>query len=357
MADLFNQTYYGNTIGTWALSFGLILLFFIVGRALYWFIGRYIKKLTANTETKLDDILVDQMEEPIVAFIVLFGSSYALNILTLSDNVSQFFENGFSFALTIIIAWLILRVYEAIHEEYIIPFTEKTESDLDDQLLPIMRSGIRVLVISLGIIVGLNNAGYDVGTVLAGLGIGGLAFALAAQDTVANIFGGITIFLQRPFSIGDYILWEDQWLKAEEIGLRASTFRDREYSHKVIVPNSKFTTNKIINASAFPGQHEYVTFTLSHKNSTAKVERAMELMHEIPANHPEASLDITRIDAIRLEGIDLRLGFVSASYPDRQRIKTEVMLEVLKQFELNEIELAVPKMTYVEIQAPDTIYG
>lgn len=92
------------------------------------------------------------------------------------------------------IAWAITRTIEALIDHYLVPVIEKSESDLDDQLLPILRKALKVTVWIMAIIIGFNNAGYDVGAIVAGLGIGGLAFALAAQDSV-KIFLVVLRFL------------------------------------------------------------------------------------------------------------------------------------------------------------------
>ena len=76
--------------------------------------------------------------------------------------------------------------------------------------MPVVRTGVRATLWTLGVIIALDNVGYNVGTILAGLGIGGLAFAFAAQDTVSNVFGGITILLQHPFQIEDVIILDDR---------------------------------------------------------------------------------------------------------------------------------------------------
>ena len=107
------------------------------------------------------------------------------------------------------------------------PLAEKTETDLDDQLLPIVRKRHKLAIWSLGIIVALNNAGYDVGALLAGLGIGGLALAMAAKDTVSNIFGGVTIFTDQPFV--HQRAHQDRGLRrgGQEIGMRSTRLQTR----------------------------------------------------------------------------------------------------------------------------------
>ena len=92
------------------------------------------------------------------------------------------------------IAWAITRTIEALIDHYLVPVIEKSESDLDDQLLPILRKALKVTVWIMAIIIGFNNAGYDVGAIVPGLGIAGLAFALAAQDSV-KIFLVVLRFL------------------------------------------------------------------------------------------------------------------------------------------------------------------
>ena len=121
------------------------------------------------------------------------------------------------------------------------------------QILPLIRTIIKLIIWSLGLLIGLKNAGFDVGAMLAGLGIGGLAFALAAQDTVSNMFGGITIFLQRPFKVDDLIMFEGKEMIVKEIGLRATRLTDESYGHTIYIPNSMFTGGIITNISAEPG--------------------------------------------------------------------------------------------------------
>ncbi len=117
---------------------------------------------------------------------------------------------------------------DAVVEEYVVPIAEKSESDFDDQVLPIMRKGIRAVIWIMGIIIGMDNLGIDITAMIAGLGIGGLALALAAQDMVKNIFGGIMIFLDKPFKIGERIQIDGFDGTVEEVGLRSTRVRTLE---------------------------------------------------------------------------------------------------------------------------------
>jgi len=284
MFDFLNTTYYGNTIVQWSIAIGLILLSVVLGRTLYWILGRWVKYLTRKTETKLDDIIIDMIEEPLVLILILVGVRFSLNTLNLTGWLAEFVGKGFNFVIPVIAAWLVVRVYNAIHEEYLIPLTAKTETDLDDQLLPIIKKGVMIGVLALGVVIGLNNAGYNVAAILAGLGIGGLAFALAAQDTVSNFFGGITIFLQKPFAIGDRIevVGIDGWVT--EIGIRSSTVTNF-YGQKNVIPNRMIVDNPVKNIDTQTAYWVKMNLHFRHDTSAEKIELAMKLLDEIVAGN------------------------------------------------------------------------
>ena len=104
---------------------------------------------------------------------------------------------------------------------YILPLTERSKTDFDNQIYPIVKKSVIYIIWAIGIIVGLNNAGYNVGAILASLGIGGLAMAMAAKDTVSNFFGGITIFTDKPFKVVDRIKIAGLDGTVTELGLRS----------------------------------------------------------------------------------------------------------------------------------------
>ncbi|MCP4450585.1 MAG: mechanosensitive ion channel [Planctomycetes bacterium] len=202
---MMSKTFYGNTVLQWIIAFSIITGAMILGKCLYWLIGKTVKKLASKTKTRLDDILVDMLEEPFVLAVIIGGTWYGIKFLTLSAMAATTVDKAFQGLIIVNAAWLLSRLFDALVEEYLIPFVKQTESDLDDQLVPVIRKSIKLSVWIIAIIMALDNAGYEVFSILAGLGIGGLAFALAAQETVGNFFGSIAIFTDKPFKVGDRI--------------------------------------------------------------------------------------------------------------------------------------------------------
>jgi len=237
--NFWNAVYYGNTFGTWAVAFLTILFFILLSRTAYYAIGKWAKRLTARTTNQLDDLLIDKLEEPAALLIVLAGVQFALTMLTLDNGIGGFIHSAYHLLLALTVAWMLARTYAAIQETYLMPIARKSDTNIDDQLLSLLGSGSQIIIYSLAILIGLNNAGYNVGAILAGLGIGGLAFALAAQDTVANLFGGIMIFIQRLFKVGDRIEIGDFSGYVVAIGVRSTTIQTLT-GRLVVVPNRMF---------------------------------------------------------------------------------------------------------------------
>lgn len=280
MKEFFEKTFYSNTITDWLIAFGIIVGAIVLAKIVYWIFGRFIKKLTSRTKSKLDDIIVDMIEEPIIFALIIAGVWYGLNTLNMSPGVTDFLQKVYYVLIIINIAWLFARLIDALIEEYLVPLVEKSDSSLDDQLLPILRKAIRITIWVIAIIVALNNAGYDVGAVIAGLGIGGLAFALAAQDTVSNLFGSFTIFMDKPFTIGDRIEVAGFDGFVEEIGIRTTKLRQLD-GRRVVIPNSKVANESIINISSEPSRKVVLNLGMVYETTPPQMELAMQLVKDV----------------------------------------------------------------------------
>jgi MscS family membrane protein len=344
--SFFDKLYYGNTIEQYLIAFGIILAAIIGGKILYWISKKFISKLTARTKSKLDDIIVDKLEEPVVFGIVLGISWWALSTkLNYSDD-GEFLGHIFGFLTVINITWMVARLSDALIEEYIVPLTEKSESDLDDQLLPIFRKGLRIIIWTLGIIVGLNNAGYDVGAVIAGLGIGGLAFALAAQDTVKNFFGGIMIFADKPFSLGDRIQIGDidGWVR--EIGIR-STRVETLAGRIVTVPNSMFSDDAVENVDIEPTRKVKLGLGLTYDTTADQMEEALALLKKIADDHKDIIDDDIFMGFDSFGDFALGITFIYFIRKDADifETQTKMNLAILRQFGEHKLDMAFPTQT------------
>ena len=349
MNDFLAIEFYHNSISIWGITLLIILGSIVAGKVIYWFFGNVIKKLTEKTKTKVDDIIVDMIEEPIVLALAIIGMWYGLHRLDFPQEWYEFMGKIYHILIAINITWLVARLVDAVIQEYIVPLAEKTESSLDNQIIPVLRKGLRSIIWVLGIIVALNNAGYDVGAIIAGLGIGGLAFALAAKDSVANIFGGIMIFTDKPFKAGDRIKINGFDGTITEVGIRTSRMRTLE-GRLVTIPNALFTGDMVENVTAEPSRKVILNLGLTYDMKAEQMEKGIELLKEIAKSNNDINDDyMVSFNAFG----DFSLGIIFIYYikagSDNLDTQTAVNLEILKQFGGNGLEMAFPTQTIYNI--------
>ena len=350
MKEFFEATFYGNTVLNWLLSLLFIAGSVVVGKTVMWFFNKVVKKLAQKSKTKLDDILLDMIDDPAILLIVIFGFWFGFDRLTFTPQIDQWLYKGFYFVLILGFTWLIARIVDALIKEYLEPLTKKTENDLDDQLVPIFRKSIRSVFWILGVIIALNNTGFDVGAVLAGLGIGGLALAMAAKDLVSNVFGGVTIFTDKPFKISDRIKIGGFDGTVMEIGIRTTRIRTLE-GRVVSIPNSIFTGSMVENVTLEPTRKVKMNLGLIYDSNDEQMELAMVILRNIVKNHP--GTEETLYVGFNSFG-DFSLGILFIYYitkgADILQTQTDINLEILKQFGKNKLEFAYPTQTILTQQ-------
>ena len=352
----FSKKFYGSTIYQWLIALSIILGAVIVGRILYWFFTKIVRIFTEKTETKLDDIIIDKIEEPIVAAIVIAGFWWGISYLTFKEATLDQIE-GFIYLIIILdVAWLIVRTIDGLIEEYIVPLVEESESNLDDAILPIARRGFKVIVWVIAVVVGLNNAGYDVATVLAGLGIGGVALAIGARTTIMNIFGGLSVLINQPFKIGDRILISGHDGYVQEIGLSNTRLRTFIDDFLVTIPNKVFTDKEVVNISAASGVKGVFFLNISTDTPGSKITALTKFLQQLSINHEYLEEDNkTTLQEFSDFSVMVRYVFYiknSAPYWDT---KTELGVSIMDYFKAHGISFAQRKMTFHTEEAPPPI--
>jgi MscS family membrane protein len=269
--------------------------------------------------------------------------------------VALWLGNFFQFVIALIVAWLLIRLYDAFHTTYFVKLAQKTETDLDDQLLPVIRTGIQFIVISLGILIGLNNAGYDVGAILAGLGIGALAFALAAQDTVANLFGGIIVFIQRPFKTGDRINVAGVEGFVREVGLRSSLLETIS-GQKILLPNKVFGSESIKNLDIARYYYQAELFHIHRNTTLEQLEMILPVLKEVINQNEYILWSEPFLATVGEYSFDIQIDYgVKPWHPGQpfahhiQKlavVKSQVNQAALKVFESRAIKLSLPVMLF-----------
>jgi len=226
---------------------------------------------------------------------------------------------------------------------------EATESKLDDQLVPLVRRLLKVVVAIFGVIVVLRTMNVDVESLLAGLGIGGLAFALAAKDTLSNLFGSMTVFVDKPFQVGDAVaIGSSVNGVIEEVGFR--TTRVRTYEKTLLtLPNGMITNSVIENLSERPVRRYRTTLGLTYNTTASQVTAFCEGLEHIIESTPELVPDNKTVEFTGFGPSALDILVVcyvdTAEYAKAMRAQHNFNLAVLQLAESLGVSFAFPTQT------------
>jgi MscS family membrane protein len=331
------KSFLNNSIGTWLFALCFVIGGFIAGKICSLIITALIKYVCKKTKFELDDIIFSKLKNPLTLLITIGGVGLGLRLLALSETVQNGIEHALAALIIIVIAGGSSGLLDAILLNYLPLPVSDTNRETD--IRPLLRKGCGILIWLIAVVLILRTLGYDVSAILAGLGLGGAALALASKDTLANCFGSITVFVDRPFRINDRIkiMGYDGFIT--EMGLRTSRIRTLE-NRTVIIPNSVFSANPIENVSVEPNT---VNQTLSIKtaNGQEKIKAAIALLIEI-GHSSEGTAGVPRVALVSINGnvCQITFTFFVAHNADYVATLNRVNMSILCRFEDAEIALA-----------------
>jgi MscS family membrane protein len=337
----------GNSIEVWAVALAIIIGTFVATKIVYWVLSNILRKLSAKTKTNLDDVLIDKLEKPIRYSILIIGYWIAIHYIYIeNEGVMNFLEAMASIAAVLTLTSITSRVFDALVTEVVQPMVEKTEGGADNYILPIISKAVKGIIWTFGIIIGLDNIGFDITAMIAGLGIGGLALALAAQDSVKNIFAGIMIFLDKPFKIKDRIQIEGFDGVVEEVGLRSTRIRTLD-GRIVTIPNSTFTDNSVVNVTSQPALKIVLNLGLTYDTDEVGMQKGVDILRQIVADNSDILEEDCSAGFKDFGDFSLGILFIYYVKPEAHWLDSQntISKEVLARFTAAGLDFAFPTQT------------
>jgi MscS family membrane protein len=232
----------------WGHFLILLSVWVLIGLSVVLIVRPFIKSIFKDTETDVDDKILKIIGGPVVAFIFFYGFIQSMSVF---PEVPDWFMDGlltvYSLIVPFIVVYIAYKVFKAVFMPLGMEYSKKTETELDDVLIPLIDKLGGVLIIMIGLFWIASTQGINVTVFIAGFGIVGLVIAFAMQDTMANFFAGIFLMTDRPFKVGDTILIDGDYCRVEKIGLRTCWLYNRFDHDIVIVPNNEMAGNRIVN--------------------------------------------------------------------------------------------------------------
>ena len=346
LPDWARHSFLGVELWSYLGILALIFVAMLVQKLAVFIIGTYARRLMGHRFKYLGTAL-RKADRPIGGLAMALVFRIGFPMLLFPIKVSQLATIATQALAAYSGVWLAYRLIDVL-TDFLEAKAAHTETKLDDQLVPLVSKTLKVFVSVVGGIFVLQNLDVDVGSLLAGLGLGGLAFALAAKDTVANFFGSVMIFIDKPFQIGDWIVMQSVEGIIEEVGFRTSRVRTF-YNSVVTVPNSLVVNSTIDNWGRRQYRRYITTLGLTYDTTPDKVQAFCEGVRAIISGLPGMRKDYYMVEfkdfgASALE-IMVYCFMVAPTWNDEMRTRTRLNLETLRLAQKLGVSFAFPTQT------------
>jgi len=270
-----------------------------------------------------------------------------INLLGLPEQALLVLLVAVKFLASVSGVWAAYRLVDLV-SAWVTVRARESENKIDDALAPLIPRTLKIFITVVGVVFVADNLNIDVSGLLAGLGLGGLAFALAAKDMVQNLFGSVTVLLDRTFSVGDWIKVGDQEGTVERIGFRSTRIRTF-YNSVLTVPNSRFITADVDNLGERRYRRMKATYGLTYDTPPEKIEAFCEGVRELVRQHPYMRKDYYHVyfNSFGSSSLDI-LVYVFWETPDSStelRERHRFLLDCLRLAESLGVEFAYPTQT------------
>jgi MscS family membrane protein len=333
--------------------------------AVVWLLSRFIRllfnliqsHLTGRTRTDLDNRILNAVKGPVSIGIWVLGLKWAMKSIDLpnwgfreasiegiAQNWNRVVDGLFFVLLTLVVISLITRSFDVLARWFAGRVAARTESRVDDELVPIINRLFQVLVWAVALVVVFDHFGIQVSSLLVALGAGSLAFALAAQETLANMIGGFIIFIDRPFRTGDRIELENGTRgDVQDIGLRSTKILTFENTI-LVVPNAQIVKEKVTNLS-YPDPKIRIMVNLGVAYGS-DLDRVKQIVLEVARAHPkileEPEPKVFFLD-FGASSLDLRLIARTGDYQDQWALTEEIRMGIWRALSREGISIPFPQ--------------
>jgi MscS family membrane protein len=317
---------------------------------------RFVSKLSRGQAVKE---LVEKIARPASLFMLFFVVQGLLPLLQLPALISRYALMSINIIQPIFLGIMGVKVVDFLGY-YLKKMAERTDTTLDDQLVPLITKGAKVIVVILSSIYVMQSMEFNITAIITGLSIGTLAFALAAQDTIRNLFGSLTIFLDRPFQIGDWVVGTGFEGTVEEVGFRATRVRTF-YNSLVYVPNGKLTDMIIDNMGARVFRRYRAMLAITYDTPPELIEAFCEGLREIVQKHPDTRKDAFFIYMHEMGSASLnilfQIFFKVKTFPEEFQARHEIILQTLHLAKALGVRFAFPTQTIHIEEMPEKKSG
>ena len=343
MKELFEKIYWENSVKDYLISLGFVLLGFTLLKLFKNYLLHRLKGFVSKTESNIDDIALQVIEKfgiPILRVLFIY---WALELLTLHTTVEKWLRIAYGVVTLYFIISFILTLIRKVLEAQVMK-QENGETKLR-QIGGIMVV-VNITFWAIGLLLFLSNLGYNVTTILTGLGIGGIAIALAAQNILGDLFNYFVIFFDRPFEVGDFITVDDKKGTVEYIGIKTTRLRSLT-GEQIIIANSNLTSSRIHNFKRLESRRVIFNLGVVYGTPLEKLKRIPEMVKSIIEKQEFTKFDRAHFMHYGDYSLNYEIVFFvdNPHYHIYMDILQQINFDIYEQFAAEQIDFAFPTQT------------
>jgi MscS family membrane protein len=323
LIDILNYTILNLPIYKFILGFGVFFLFLFARKLFAMSVIKSAKLLVDKTKNKFDDKLLASTTEPIKSIFIVLGLH--LSALFLELDISSLTKTFLIF----ILFWVFYNLTKSFEEDILLFFGKKISKEIGLFII----KALKVFIISLAIVAILQNLGINVSAFIASLGLGGLAFALAAKDTAANLFGGFAILSDNMFKIGDWIRVGDVEGIVEDIGMRTTKIRAFD-KRLIILPNATIANSAVDNFSRRDRRRIKMRIGVTYSTTPSEMQKMLEEIRQMLQQHPNIHKEPLFVYFDEFQDSSLSIFFylftTTAIWEEYLQIREDINLKIMQ---------------------------
>ncbi len=330
---------WGNTVQDYAIFAGITLGVYLIFSIVITFTMKRLAKLAKKTKTNLDDVIITALRKlkwPIFVIIVLITVP---TLLTVHEYVSTFSR----YAIIILLTYAAIRTISRFLDYFT---NESIKKEGHSNFLKPFSTILKVALWGIGGILILSNLGYDVTSLIAGLGIGGIAIALALQNVLSDIFSSLSIYFDKPFKPGDYIRLDDKEGLVKSVGIKTTRITSVQ-GEELVVPNNTLVSSNIQNFGKVKKRRIQFAIGICYETPLTKVKKAKKIIVETIKKQKNIEFDRTFFKTLGESALEFDIVFFvkSSEYKEYLKLQEKINFEIMQKFEKEGIHFAYPTQT------------
>ena len=342
--ELLSYAFWGNSVKEYIVATVIFVLIVIIFRIVKYQFVKKLRKVANNTKAEIDDLLIKIVDKIGWPFYVFFAIFVTLKFIQVPDVVNIFF----TYTTPIVVVIIVVRSLQQFVDYVIQKLGKEKQEENETAVISIIGRILRGSLWGIALVYVVSLFGYDVTTVVASFGVLGIVLAFGLQEVLSDIFASISIFFDKPFEIGDFIIVGDTTGVVKEVGIKSTRVQSL-WGQEVVIPNKELTSARINNYKKMKRRRIQFSFGVVYEISAEKLEKVLEITKEIVTNIELAELDRVHFKEYGDFSLNFEVVYYvnTSDYAKYMDIQQEINFLLKKRFEKEGISFAYPTQTII----------